>query len=117
TLFPYTTLFRSNQQAIGEGSITDSEPRSIDVETVIERRPGLSCRLVMDGDFVRLAACHGDLALPKYFAKAIRFVSENQNFSVGAIPGGLTDHSMIILARRFINDGVFRVAKNSVHNR
>jgi hypothetical protein len=105
-----------NQQAIGEGSITDSEPQSIDVETLVERRPGLSCRFVTDGDFVRLAASHGDLSLPKYFAKAIRFVSENQNFSVGAIPGGLSDHSKVMLARRLINDGFFRVAKNSVHN-
>ena len=108
--------FTWNQQAIGEGSITDSEPQSIDVATLVERRPGLSCRFVMDGDFVRLAACHGDLSLPKYFATAIRFVSENQNFSVGAIPGGLSDHSKIMLARRLINDGFFRVAKNSVHN-
>jgi ribosomal protein L16 Arg81 hydroxylase len=101
-----------NQQAIGEGSIADSEATQIDVETVIERRPGLMCRLVVDGEFVRLAACHGDLSLPRFFEKAIRFVAENQRFNVGDIPGGLSDHSKIMLARRLIDDRFFRAATN-----
>lgn len=105
-----------NQQAIGEGSIAESASQQIDVETLIERRPGLMCRFVLDGEFVRLAACHGDLSLPRSFENAIRFVSENEKFSVGAIPGALSDHSKIMLARRLINDRFFRTVINSFHN-
>jgi cupin superfamily protein len=99
-----------NQQAIGEGSIIESETTALTVDTTVERRPGLLSRFVVDGDFVRIAAAHSDVSLPKDFEPALRFVSENKNFRVGAIPGRLSDHSKINLVHRLIKNGFLRVA-------
>lgn len=99
-----------NQQAIGEGSIIESETTALTVDTTVERRPGLLSRFVVDGDFVRIAAAHSDVSLPKDFEPALRFVSENKSFRVGAIPGRLSDHSKINLVHRLIKNGFLRVA-------
>jgi hypothetical protein len=101
-----------NQQAIGEGSIIETEAEAITVDTTVERRPGLLSRFVVDGDFVRIAAAHSDVSLPRDFEPALRFVSENKSFCVGAIPGRLSDHSRINLVRRLIKNGFLRVAQS-----
>lgn len=101
-----------NQQTIAEGLITADNSQAIDAATQVERRPGFVCRFVIDGDFVRLAASHGELSMPRFFEAAIRFVSENHSFAVGAIPGGLSERSKINLAQRLIDDGFLRVANS-----
>ena len=103
-----------NQQAVGEGAITDTVTDSINAGTIVERPPGLYCRFVADGDFVRLVAAHGDLSMPRPFEAALRFVSENHRFQVSAIPGGLSEQSKIKLARRLLGDQFVRVAGDSV---
>ncbi|HKO96112.1 MAG TPA: cupin domain-containing protein [Pyrinomonadaceae bacterium] len=100
-----------NQQTIAEGLIASKNSDSITAETILERRPGFVCRFVLDGDFVRLAASHGELSMPRFFEASIRFVSENQSFVVGAIPGGMSERSKINLAQRLVDDGFMRVAK------
>jgi hypothetical protein len=102
-----------NQQGLGEGSIAHDGPASIDLETLVERRPGLPCRFVKDDNIVRLTACHGDISLPQHFEPAIRFAAENQSFIVKDIPGSLSEHSKIVLVRRLIDAGFFRLAKPS----
>lgn len=99
-----------NQQAIGEGSIIETEAAAVTADTTVERRPGLLSRFVVDGDFVRIAGAHSDVSLPKDFESALRFVSENKSFRVGAIPGGVSDHSKINLVHRLIKNGFLRVA-------
>jgi hypothetical protein len=99
-----------NQQAIGEGSIIETEATALTADTTVERRPGLLSRFVVDGDFVRIAAAHSDVSLPRDFEPALRFVSENKSFRVGAIPGALSDHSKINLVNRLIKNGFLRVA-------
>ena len=99
-----------NQQAIGEGSVIESEAAELTTDTSVERRPGLLSRLVVDGDFVRLVAAHSDVSLPGNFELALRFISENKRFRVGAIPGRLSDHSKINLVHRLIKNGFLRVA-------
>lgn len=100
-----------NQQAIGEGSIIETESTAVNADTIVERRPGLLSRLVVDGDFVRIAAAHADVSLPKDFEPALRFVSENTSFHVAEIPGRLSDHSKINLVHRLIKNGFLRVAQ------
>lgn len=99
-----------NHQTIGEGSITNINSQPIELQTIVERRPGLLCRFVIDGAFVRLAACHGDLSLPRHFESAIRYLSDHQSFRVGEIPGKLSEQSKITLVRRLIDDGFLRAA-------
>ncbi len=99
-----------NQQAIGEGSIIETEATALTADTTVERRPGLLSRFVVDGDFVRIAAAHSDVSLPRDFEPALRFVSENKSFRVGAIPGRLSDHSKINLVHCLIKNGFLRVA-------
>lgn len=102
-----------NQPAIAEGLLTADKSETIDANTEVERRPGFVCRFVIDGDFVRLAASHGEFSMPRFFEAAVRFVSENQRFAVGAIPGGLSERSKINLAQRLIDDGFLRVANTA----
>lgn len=99
-----------NQQAIGEGSIIQSETTALTADTTVERRPGLLSRFVIDGDFVRIAAAHADVSLPKHFEATLRFVSENRSFRIGAMPGRLSDHSKISLVHRLIKNGFLRIA-------
>lgn len=102
-----------NEQTIGEGLIAPENSETLSARTKVERRPGFVCRFVVDGEFVRLAASHGDLSMPRMFEGALRFVSENQSFVVESIPGGLSTRSKINLAQRLIDDGFLRVAGNS----
>ena len=99
-----------NQQAIGEGSIIETETKAVTADTTVEHRPGLLSRFVVDGDFVRIAGAHSDVSLPRDFEAALRFVSENKSFRVGAMPGHLSDHSKINLVHRLIKNGFLRVA-------
>src|SRR5687768_11180934 len=94
-----------NQQALGEGSIIQHEATALTTDTMVERRPGLLSRFVVDGDFVRIAAAHADVSLPKHFEPTLRFVSENRSFRIGAMPGRLSDHSKINLVHRLIKNG------------
>ena len=99
-----------NQQAVGEGSIIQGEATALTADTTVEHRPGLLSRFVVDGDIVRLAAAHSDVSLPKHFEPTLRFVSENRSFRIGAMPGGLSDHSKINLVHRLIKNGFLRTA-------
>lgn len=98
-----------NQQAIGEGSIIETDEAPLTANTTVERRPGLLSRFVVDGNFVRIAAAHADVSLPRDFEPALRFVSENSSFRVGDMPGRLSDHSKINLVHRLIKNGFLRV--------
>lgn len=100
--------FIYNKQGVGYGTLFSSDDApQIDAGTTLERRPGVVFRLVRDGETTGLVSSRGSLSMPPPFAPALSFIARTPRFSVGEIPGGLSDRSKFVLARRLIADGFF----------
>lgn len=88
---------------------TDDAARHINLDTKMERRAGLLCRLALQGGMAGLGSAQGVLWMPANFAAALRFIVHHVEFRAGDIPG-LSDNGRLALLRRLVQDGVLRVA-------
>ncbi|HEX8474836.1 MAG TPA: cupin domain-containing protein [Pyrinomonadaceae bacterium] len=93
------------------GSMEDVA-RSINLDTMLERTPGLLCRVVLEGSMAGLASAQGILWMPATFADALRFVARTIEFRVSEIPG-VSDSGKLALVRRLLHDGFLRVAREA----
>lgn len=103
--------FIHSRQAVGDGTLADAAASPVvDADTLLERRPGLLCRFVDEGEMVSLVSTHSTLRMPKSFASALRFVAGRDEFRVGELPAQLSENSKLVLARRLVQDGFLRKA-------
>lgn len=77
-------------------------------DTVLERRHGLSCRLEPAEGAVVLRFGPGQMKAPAALAPALAFVCEQSRFRVRELPGGMSDESRLVLARRLVREGLLR---------
>jgi hypothetical protein len=92
------------------GALDPGDASKVGAETLLERRPGLLCRVVLEADSVGLASPRGALWMPKPFEAALAFVASAEEFRPRDIPGRLSEAGRLALARRLIQDGFVRVA-------
>lgn len=85
------------------------EATRLELQTEVERRPGLLCRLVAEGAMVGLVSARSVLWMPRNFREALRFVARETIFRVEEIPG-LSESGKLALARRLMQDGFLRLA-------
>lgn len=104
--------FVHSRQATGDGLLIETESPSAQIEshTLLEKRGGLVCRVVVNGEMAGLVAAHKIFWMPKSFAPALRFVAETERFCAEEFPGQMSEHSKAVLARRMADDGFLRVA-------
>ena len=95
--------------ADGDDGASEEAARSLQPDTLLERRPGLLCRLVPAGALVGLATARGVLWMPESFADALRFIARTLRLRPRDIPG-LSEHSQLALARRLLSDRLLRLA-------
>jgi ribosomal protein L16 Arg81 hydroxylase len=106
--------FIRSRNSAGEGTLADAaDARSIDLDTPLERRPGILCRLVSEAGMVGLVSSQSILWMPESFTEALRFVARVEEFRASQIPGQLSDNSKLALARRLMHDGLLRIAHQS----
>ncbi|HEY0080442.1 MAG TPA: cupin domain-containing protein [Pyrinomonadaceae bacterium] len=106
------TSFIRNTQTIGEGALASAaDATDIDLDTPLERRTGVLCRFISEGEMVGLVSSQNILWMPKSFAQALRFAARTRRFRPTDIPGQLSDNSKLILARRLIQDGLLKIVE------
>ncbi|QJW93686.1 cupin domain-containing protein [Frigoriglobus tundricola] len=80
-------------------------------ETVLTKRPGGICRVLVAGDTALLEFPGGRLGGPIRIAPALRFFAETDRFVVRDMPDMSAD-AKLVLARRAVREGLFVVHAN-----
>jgi ribosomal protein L16 Arg81 hydroxylase len=104
--------FISARQVIGGGALTDAAARGgIDLNTLVEKRPGLINSIVVEAEQVGLSFYDRVVYTPKFTEPALRFIASRERFRVGDLPGRITDNSKLVLVERLISEGLLRISK------
>lgn len=80
------------------------------VETTLERRDGIACTVCLDDGKARIDFGSNHVSGPTGLAPALEFVGEHRRFRIAELPGGLSDSSKLVLARRLVREGLLRRA-------
>lgn len=84
---------------------------TVDLETRVRRRAGMFCRVHAGDGTVRIDFPGGSVEGPAPLEPALRFVAREEEFAVGELPGGLSEKTRLILARRLLSEGLLREAR------
>jgi hypothetical protein len=102
-----------SEQFVGEMSVLPGphflaaeEVERIDLQTIVHMAEGIVCRVIQEAESVSIQFPGGRIRCPKQVAPALEFISTAGRFPVSALPGGLSDESKLILARRLVRDGL-----------
>lgn len=99
----------SNGQPVPDGHFRSLERLdSIGLDTLVERRAGLPCRVVIDGDRVKVHYPGNILVGPVTIEPAVRFIAAAGRFAVRDLPH-LPDADKLALATRLIREGFLAV--------
>lgn len=102
--------FFGSEQTLGEGSIAgDDNTEEIGGDTILEKKPGLLCRVVSGEGTVGLASPDSVIWMPTFFEQTLSFVAQAAEFKVRLLPGGMSERSKVTLAKRLLQEGFVRV--------
>jgi ribosomal protein L16 Arg81 hydroxylase len=82
----------------------------VDLDTVLEKDPGLICRVVQDGGWVAIEFPGGQVGGPLKVASALRFVAVADRFPIRALPDDLSPDAKLVLAGRLLRERLLRVS-------
>jgi hypothetical protein len=91
--------------------LPDEEP-TLTPDTPLEKRPGLICRVVAEGETVKIQYQTGEMSGPRRIESALRYVAGTERFTARSMPGGLNEGARLVLLRRLLAAGVLRVVKD-----
>lgn len=86
------------------------QEEAIDLDTVLEKNPGVVGRVVQDGSWVSLEFPGGRVGGPLKIASALRFVAKTDRFAVRALPDDLGGEAKLVLVRRLLRERLLAVA-------
>lgn len=101
-------IFIRTRSSIG-GDLNAGSPATLSEQSIVARRSGLLCRLIVKDDVVALYYGHGEFGAPRAMAEALRFIARTERFRVSEIPGGLNQRSQLALVRRLVSDRFLRI--------
>jgi ribosomal protein L16 Arg81 hydroxylase len=78
------------------------DPDRINLDTLLERAPGVICRVIQEGDSVTLHTPGNRIDGPAKIAPALHYIARTQRFTPRALPDNLTSDAKLILVRRLI---------------
>jgi ribosomal protein L16 Arg81 hydroxylase len=81
------------------------------LDTLLARRPGAICRVLVDGEGAVIEFPGGRLGGPARIAAALHFVAGTERFPVRDLPDGLGDDAKLVLARRLVREGLLSVVR------
>lgn len=85
---------------------------ALDLESVVERRPGLDCRVINSGSNAGILFPDNEILGPASIGAALRYIRSTRRFKVAELPG-LDDKSKVVLTRRLVREGLLRVPHES----
>ena len=93
-----------------DGRVTEStDLAGLDVETLVEKRPGVICVVTGEGDSATIYFPGGNLRDPAMTADALHFVaSVDRPFRASDLPGAMSAESNRVLVRRLAKEGLLR---------
>jgi hypothetical protein len=83
----------------------------IDLDTILERAPGVFCRVVQGRGWVSLEYPGNRLDGPLKIASALHFIARTPRFAVRALPDDLTAEAKLVLARRLVRERCLTVLR------
>jgi hypothetical protein len=86
------------------------EVERIDLDTVLEKSPGVVCRVIPERNWVVIEYPGGQIGGPLKIASALHFVAGAERFPVRALPDDLGAEAKVVLARRLVRERLLRVA-------
>lgn len=86
------------------------DEEEIGPEMILEKAPGMICRVVQEGGWVAIEFPGGRLGGPLKIAGALRLAARADRLAPRDLPNELGDEGKLILARRLVREGLFRVA-------
>lgn len=96
-----------------DGLLTPPDPEALDLDTVLEKRPGLVCRVLEEKAWVVLEYPGGQVGGPAKIAPALRFVASAGRFAARDLPGELGIEGKLVLARRLLRERLLTVAPSA----
>jgi hypothetical protein len=97
----------------GTHFLAPEEIDSIDVNTVLERPKAMVCRVIPEANSVSIQFPGNRMRSPKQLGPALEFIAKASRFKVGDLPGGLSDNSKLMVARRLVRDGVLTIVNHA----
>lgn len=86
----------------------------ITLDTVLQRTPGLICRVVEEGGWVAIEYPGGQVGGPRKIAGPLHFVARAERFTPRELPGELSGDAKLLLARRLVTERMMHVADGGV---
>lgn len=86
------------------------QEEAIDLDTVLEKNPGVVCRVVQDGSWAVLSFPGGQVGGPLKILSALRFVAKTGRFAVKDLPDDLGGEGKLVLIRRLLRERLLTAA-------
>jgi lysine-specific demethylase/histidyl-hydroxylase NO66 len=80
----------------------------LDDATVLRRRPGATCRLLVTGDRLELLLGDRTLTMPARLEPAVRRLLDADRFAPADLAGQLDEPSRLVLVRRLVREGLLQ---------
>jgi hypothetical protein len=71
------------------------------------------CRVIPEATSVSIQFPGNRMRTPKQLGPALEFIAKASRFKVGDLPGGLSDNSKLMVARRLVRDGVLTIVNHA----
>jgi hypothetical protein len=81
-----------------------SDPEQVGLDSVVQRVPGMVCRVAHRDSGVTLYYPGNQLDGPARIAPSLEFVARTPRFVVRDLPGPLTPESKLVLVRRLVRE-------------
>ncbi|HYN89552.1 MAG TPA: hypothetical protein VER55_13540, partial [Ardenticatenaceae bacterium] len=102
--------FVSSRPALVHGELLSSVPtEGTGPETLVKRNESIIHQLRVEEDRVTLLFGGKAVSFPSFVEPALRYISQNGEFRVAALPGNLDEPGKVTLARRLLAEGFLTV--------
>jgi ribosomal protein L16 Arg81 hydroxylase len=100
--------FINELRALPDGRFTQApDAEHIDLDTVLDRRPGTICQVIDEGESVSVQFPGNRVRGPRQIAPALHFLAATAGgFTGRALPDNLSDNAKLILIRRLVREGL-----------
>jgi hypothetical protein len=88
--------------ALPRDYFSPDDPDRVNLDTPLERAPGVICRVVQEGDSVTLHAPGNRIDGPAKIAPALHYLARTHRFTPRALPDNLTSDAKLVLVQRLL---------------
>jgi ribosomal protein L16 Arg81 hydroxylase len=102
--------FFAGLPALPDQRFADPDAVSINLDTILEKRPELFCRVVEEEDAASIQYPGNQIRGPRRIAAELYFIAGAGQFSARSMPSTLSDDSKLLLLGRLVKEKLLRIA-------